>query len=151
MRVRTEAGDLPRRIAMMRPFLLLLAAHLTTCPAAALPSSPEPVEVTVLNGARVYHPVTLGTGDKLDVTRFGTVVSHTIFSAIPEYQEVKRRNLDPASAEYAIFMKKASDRFAGAIARTAQAGAYELIAEVGAIQARNATAPDITSEVLRNL
>jgi hypothetical protein len=129
----------------------LIVFFLGVSPAMAISGESEKFEVTVVNAARVYHPVTACSGDQLEVVKVGTVVSLTVFNAIPEYQEIKRRNLDPTSAEYLLFMKKASDRFSEAVTKTVQHGRYEMVAEVGAITVKDHLPPDITSEIVRHL
>ncbi len=107
--------------------------------------------VEILNGARVYYPGSHASGDTCKVTRVGIVRSLRVFESIPEYQEIKRRDLDPNSAEYLLYMKRASDKFKDAIARTAANGRYEIIAEAGAIATKDGPIVDLTDEILRNL
>jgi hypothetical protein len=141
---------------MDRPDLLAisgLALVLATLPSlVGQTPAPEKLQIQILNGARVYHPATLATGDKCERTKVGIVRSLRVFEAIPEYKEIKKRDLDPDSAEYLLYMKKASDRFKNAVSRTVTRGSYDLIAEKGAVsvkEKKNLT--DITAEVIRNL
>lgn len=120
-------------------------------PLRAQEKVPPGTSVRTLNGARVYFPATLATGESCVKSRIGTVRSRTVFEAIPEYREIRRRDLDPNSAEYLLYMKKASDRFKEAVSRTVSRGGYDLIAEKGAITCTGAAPPDITEEVIRNL
>lgn len=111
---------------------------------------PEPQKIEITNGARVYFPAVLATGDTVTKVSVATVRATKIFEAIPEYQEIKRRDLDPNSAEYLLYLRKASDRFQDAIGRTVAKGRYELVAELGAISTKTPVI-DITAEVIKNL
>lgn len=139
---------LTRRATFFRIFGLALLAFVL---AAGAFSWDEPVQLTVKNGARVYFPSDLSTGDKVEKKKPAILSSRRVFDATPEYQEIRRRNLDSNSAECQLLQKRASDRFLAAITRCVDRGGYDLVAEDGAVAAESATLPDVTDEVIKGL
>ena len=59
--------------------------------------------------------------------------------------------LSEKDAEYHLLLKKANDRFNGAVRKVQKNGSYDIIAEDGAISCKNCTATDITSDVIAAL
>lgn len=110
-----------------------------------------PVSLTVKNGARVYYPTDLSTGDKVEKKKPGVISSRRVFDATPEYADIKRRALDQNSAEYLLLIKRASDRFQSAVTRCVDRGSYDLIAESGAVSVETGELADITDEVIKGL
>jgi|GEM_PF-1931365 hypothetical protein len=113
--------------------------------------SDDAVKLTIKNGARVYFPADLSTGDKVEKQKPAVVASRRVFDATPEYQEIRRRELDSSSAECQLLQKRASDRFLAAITRCVDRGGYDLVAEAGAVSSEDATLPDVTDEVIKGL
>ncbi|MSR75460.1 MAG: hypothetical protein EXS14_08335 [Planctomycetes bacterium] len=113
--------------------------------------NPTPFNLTVKNGARVYFPSDLSTGDKVEKKKPGIISSRRVFDATPEYADIRRRALDQNSAEYLLLLKKASDRFQIAVTRCVDRGSYDLIAEQGAVSVESGEIPDITDEVIKGL
>ena len=48
-------------------------------------------EIQILNGARVYFPATLATGEKCKRSKIGVVRSIRVLESIAEFKEIKRR------------------------------------------------------------
>lgn len=141
---------LTKRATCLRISGLLVAALLLAGGAAAF-GSDDAVQLTVKNGARVYFPSDLSTGDKVEKKKPAVLSSRRVFDATLEYQEIRRRNLDASSAECQLLQKRASDRFLAAITRCVDRGGYDLVAEDGAVSAESATLPDVTDEVIKGL
>jgi hypothetical protein len=83
-----------------------------------------------------------------------TVDCDRIYSHIPEYQEILRRNLTDRNPEYHILMKKATKRFTAAVKKMAAARKHDLVAQKGAVTKAKKDAkdvPDRTDEVIRDL
>lgn len=138
---------------MRRALITLLVAALATLTiadtvAALDPSQDEPV-VKITNSSRVYYPATVKRGAKFK--KPAVLVSATVFDAIPEWQEIKKKGLKKDDPEYHLLHKRASDKFCTAIKKVATASGYDIIAETGAIDCKNCTAVEITSEVVGNL
>lgn len=72
------------------------------------------------------------------------------FAAIPEWQELQRRNLGQDDADYWILVSAANSRFRKAVEDVARASGYDLVAEQGSLQAKDGEAPpaDITKSVV---
>jgi len=111
----------------------------------------DKVQVKILNGDRVYRPSTLRTGQRVLRTKPAVLKSRKVFAATPEYKQIKKRKLDPSSAEAILLRKRASDRFKSAIRRAASQGGYDLIAEKGAIKVEGGQPQVITQQVINLL
>lgn len=59
------------------------------------------------------------------------IVAQKVFDRIPEYQEIKRRGLGPNDSDYWVLLAKANEKFYGAVRRTAEAIAYDVVVEKG--------------------
>jgi hypothetical protein len=105
--------------------------------------------VTVHNGCRVYHPSVVKCQQTFK--KIGVVTSRKVFEATPEYKQIARRKLTPNTAEWCFLAKAASDKFRAAVDKTVKGGAYDLIAENGAITVEGQTTYDVTSEILAHL
>lgn len=73
-----------------------------------------------------------------------------VYSAIPEYQKLIEKDLEPDDAEYVLLMTKASRRFKKAVRASARALHHDLVARLGAVENAD-DVPDITQEVIDRL
>jgi hypothetical protein len=101
--------------------------------------------VTIHNACRVYYPTVIKCQT---YKKIGVVTSRKVFEATAEYKQIARRKLAPNTAEWCFLAKAASDKFRAAVDKAAKTGAYDLIAENGAITVEGQTAYDVTSEIL---
>jgi hypothetical protein len=69
------------------------------------------------------------------------VNADVVYRAIPEYQEILRRNLTDRDVPYHFLMKKASEKFAKAISDVSRDLGYDLVAGVGAVSATASGTP----------
>lgn len=79
-----------------------------------------------------------------------TVRASDCFAAIPEWQEIQRRNLGQDDADYWILVSAANSRFRKAVEDVARASGYDLVAEQGSLKAKDGEGPpaDITKSVV---
>jgi hypothetical protein len=105
-------------------------------------------EVRILNEQRVYYPECPKSGDSF--RRPAVVETRRVYERIPEYREIKSRNLDrDRGAEYWLLMKRATDRFLKAVASTALADDFDIIAEPLAVEQGGRSIPNVTWRVLQ--
>jgi hypothetical protein len=106
-------------------------------------------KLTVHNVQRIYHPSTFS--ERRTYAKVASVTSRTFFDATPEYQQITKRKLSPTSAEWALLVKSASDKFKSAVAKSASNAGYDLIAEAGAVSLDEGTIADATSDVVSRM
>ncbi len=104
-------------------------------------------KVTVVNSARVYHPTVITKGAVYKAPAI--LKTSTVFNSIPEWKEIKRKNLTDRDAEYHLLLKAANDKFNKAVATVQKAKSYDIIAETGAIKCEKITPAEITSDVVK--
>jgi hypothetical protein len=82
-----------------------------------------------------------------------TVRASDCFDAIPEWQDIRRRELGPEDADYWILLSAANERFRKAVESVARAAGYDLVAEQGSITVPQGAAqpPDITKAVVAKI
>lgn len=131
--------------------LAVIAALGILSPASSTPVRAGAVgpKLTVHNVQRVYHPSAFS--ERKTYSKPACVTSRTVFDATPEYRQIAKRKLSPTSAEWALLVKTASDKFKAAVAKTSSNGGYDLVAETGAVSLDEGTIPDVTSDVLSRL
>lgn len=116
---------------------VLAAAVLALAPAAAR------AEQICVDATKIYFGSR--EGDKP-----ATVRAADCFAAIPEWQELQRRNLGQDDADYWILVSAANSRFRKAVEDVARASGYDLVAEHGSLKAKDGEPPpaDITKSVV---
>jgi hypothetical protein len=124
-------------------------------PVAAVPAPPpfavvwtaavEEPKVKVLNADKVYY------GDAKTAKAPAVIDSQRVWDKIPEYQEIKKKGLTEADLEYWVLLRKASKKFNAAVEKAAKAKGKDLVAEVGAIEVKGETIPNITDAVLAEI
>lgn len=112
-------------------------------------AAPDEPKVAILNASQVYYPVPVKRNGKY--VKPAVVTTATIFDAIKEWQEIKRRSLDESDAEYHLLLKKANDKFDTGLQNVRRTGSYDIVAEHGAISCENCTATDVTQDVVNAL
>ncbi len=103
---------------------------------------------------RVNDPTLVYQGNPRLFHKPAAVSADRVYRAIPEYQEILRKNLTDKDVQYHFLMKKASDKFCAAIRDVALAGGYDLIAGVGAVSpatAETPPVPDVTDAAIAKL
>lgn len=70
----------------------------------------------------------------------------SVFSQIPEYQEIQRRGLDEDDAEYWTLLERANRKFRAAVRKVAERDGYDCVVERGTHTFRDP--PDITQSVI---
>lgn len=77
----------------------------------------------------------------------------TIIKATPEYEEVKKKKIEPGTGRYWILLSQASDRVVRSISEVAQEMDYDFIASQGYLGSLDPAIPseDITQLVLDKL
>jgi hypothetical protein len=131
---------------------LLAAAALgllAPLPSGTLQTRERKPKLTVHNVQRIYHPSAFS--ERKTYSKVAAVTSRTFFDATPEYQQIAKRKLSPTTAEWALLVKSASDKFKTAVAKTASSGGYDLVAETGAVSLDEGTIADATSDVVSRL
>ncbi len=120
---------------------------LAPMPAGAVPSCAP--KLVVHNVQRIYHPSVYS--DKKSYPKVATVSSRLVFDETPEYKQIAKRKLSPATAEWTLLVKSASDKFKAAVAKAASEAGYDLVAETGAVTVEGGKLDDATSAVLARL
>ena len=106
-------------------------------------------EVKILDKTKVYYPAIIKKGARFK--KPAVLATATVFDSIKEWQEIKRKKLTETDAEYHILLAAANKAFQRAVAKVRTAGAYDIIAEVGAIECKNCTAEDVTQKAIEAL
>lgn len=127
--------------------VLLLLAAAPVLPADA-PQDKKP-SVKILNKTQVYYPATIKKGATFK--KPATLVSSTVFDAIPEWKKIKDKKLTTKDAEYHLLLKAANDKFAKALDKVQKDGSFDIIAEAGAIECKNCVAEDVTQKMVDNI
>lgn len=107
-----------------------------------------------LGDYRCTDPSKAYYGNVAMIRRPGVVRSDDVFARIPEYREIRSKGLTDKAPRYHFLMKKASERFTGAVAAAARAGGYDFVSETGTIQVEDPEAPppaDLTQDVIARL
>ena len=73
-----------------------------------------------------------------------------VFEAIPEYREIREKQLGAGDARHALLIGKASRRFRCSLKKAAKAAGYDLVARRGTVKSA-AEVPDITQDVIDRL
>ncbi len=103
-------------------------------------------------GYRVADRGKIYFGNPDQFTKPAVLCATSVFEQIPEYKEIKRRGLTSKDAEYWLLLDKANKKFYAAVKTVAKNDGYDLVGELGAIQAEEGYAlPDITSAVIAAL
>jgi len=130
-----------------RAALVAVLGLLAPMPAGAVP--PRAPKLVVHNVQRIYHPSAYS--DKKSYAKVATVSSRLVFDETAEYKQIAKRKLSPASAEWTLLVKSASDKFKAAVAKVASEAGYDLVAETGAVSLEDGKLDDATSAVLARL
>lgn len=105
----------------------------------------EEPKVKVLNADKVYY------GDAKTSKTPAVIDSQRVWDKIPEYVEIKKKGLTEADLEYWVLLRKASKKFNTAVEKAAKAKGKDLVAEVGAIEVKGETIPNITDAVIAEI
>lgn len=101
---------------------------------------------------RVNSPAGVYYGNPEDFACPAVLEAARVFDHIPEYQEIKRRNLQPTDPEYGILLEKANKRFFKVVCRVARRDAYDLMAELGAVtRSDGKPIKDVTDDLIKVL
>ena len=106
-------------------------------------------EVKILNSAQVYYPSVVKKGTKFK--KPAILTTSTVFDAISEWKQIKRKGLRKSDAEYHLLLKKANEKFNKALKAVQAASSYDIMAEVGAIECKGCTPEDVTQTLIANL
>jgi hypothetical protein len=143
-----DSGHRLRRFPILAITIAACLITLVTVDARAAHSpSSAGGKVTVVNSARVYHPTVLTRGTVYKAPAI--LMTSTVFAAIPEWKEIKRKNLTDRDAEYHLLLKAANHKFNKAVATVQMAKSYDIIAETGAIKCEKITPAEITADVIK--
>lgn len=94
-----------------------------------------------LLGATVYYGTVTGAKKPAQIE------AQKVFDQIPEYQEIKRRNLKESDSEYWVLLEKANQKFYNAVSRVAQDKGFDVIVEKGS-EKFETEPPDVTQDVI---
>ena len=108
-------------------------------------NSAEEQKVKVLNADKVYY------GDAKTSKAPAVIDSQRVWDKIPEYLEIKKKGLTEADHEYWVLLRKASKKFNTAVEKAAKVKGKDLVAEVGAIEVKGETIPNITDAVIAEI
>ena len=75
-----------------------------------------------------------------------------VWAEIPEYKEIIEDELEDDDPRYHLLMKKATERFNKALEKAADRDDYDMIGEVGAIEAKGDNKkeiPDVTKDLIK--
>jgi len=105
--------------------------------------APARAENICVDATKIYY------GDREGV-KPATVRASDCFAAIPEWQEIKRRELTQDDADYWILIAAANSRFRKAVEAAAKASGNDMVAEQGSVTVPEGQAPppDITKAVV---
>lgn len=138
---------------------LLLAAPATrACALHSEESLATPAEtlvgsddaVVIIDQNRIYYPGAVRSSDVF--RKPGAVNSGIVYASIPEYREIKEKNLEKEkNAEYWLLLKKATDRFLNGVKQAALALGLDIVGETGALAMGDGPVNDVTHQVIQNL
>lgn len=76
-----------------------------------------------------------------------------IVKATPEYQEIKKKNVEQGTGKYWILFSKASDRAVRAVSEVGEETTYDLVAAAGYLGSLEPAIPadDITKQVIKHM
>ena len=96
---------------------------------------------------KVRHGTSIGYDES--VHTIGVVDSKIVYKSIPEYIKIQNEGIQKGSARYYNLMKKATDRYHSALKRTAKAGGYYVLVEIGGVEGYPTT--NVTKLCISNL
>lgn len=128
---------------MGRWTIAVFAFALSVMLAPALVADEKP-EVTIDEGAIYY-------GNSSDFSKPAVVDVDKVYLKIPEYKEIRDRDMDSSDPRYLMLMKAASDKFLSAVESVAEDTGYDLIGGLGSIKIEGKKVPEITSLVIKAL
>ncbi len=119
--------------------LLLLAFGLST---AVVAEGQEP-SYEVVDPDAIYY----GSGKHPKSP--GVMAADDVWAEIPEYRRIIDEDLTEDDPVYHLLLKKATERFQKALKRLAKRDGYDMLGEVGAIEAKGgADLPDVTRDMI---
>jgi hypothetical protein len=131
-----------RSIPVLSIVILALAAFSPALIAAD--KKTEKPKVTI-DEAAIYY------GDSSDFKKPAVVDVDKVYLKIPEYKEIRDRNMDSSNPRYLMLMRAASEKFLAAVKSAADAKGYDLVGGLGSIEIEGKTVPEITSLVISKL
>jgi hypothetical protein len=128
-----------RGLSILLPALLLCAASLGGGPARRAVAADDTAKASY----RVVDVSLVYVGNPRLFKKPCVVDADRVYRAIPEYAEILEKNLTDRDVRYHFLLRKASEKFARAVAAVAKAGEYDLVAAVGAVVPATADAPAV--------
>ena len=124
------------------PFLLfLLVLGLSSAP-AVLAEAEQPTFVVV-------DPDGIYFGSGKHPKSPGVMSADEVWAEIPEYRRIIDEDLTEDDPVYHLLMKRATERFQKALKRLAKRDGYDMLGEVGAIEAKgDAEIPEVTRDMI---
>jgi len=123
----------------------LTAAFVVLCVWTGSGYAAEEASYDVVDSAGIYY------GDGNHPTTPAVIVADDVWAKIPEYRRIIDEELTDDDAAYHLLLKKATRRFKKALRKAANRDGYDMIGEVGSIEASSSTKkaiPDITSDLI---
>jgi hypothetical protein len=102
----------------------------------------EKVDAPVVDATQVYY------GDPRATKKPAVVDADKVFGEIPEYKKIRDDGLTEKDARYAVLLHKATCKFKKAVKKAAEKGAYDLVANTGAVTWEGHDIPDVTDDAL---
>jgi hypothetical protein len=79
----------------------------------------------------------------------GEMLADDVWAEIPEYRRIIDEELTEDDPEYHLLLKRATERFQGALKKLAKRESYDMLAEAGAIRANgDKEIPDVTEDMI---
>ena len=98
----------------------------------AAPAFADEASYDVVDPDGIYYRTIRGKHPKAPAV----LVADTVWAAIPEYQKIVEDGLTEDDAKYHLLLKKATERFNKALKKLAKRDSYDMLGEVGSIEAR---------------